>query len=49
MELTEKQNKIWKGVWIEIIWMIWNHKNKIVFKHGKVDTQELFCMVQLNA
>ena len=37
MALNNKENKIWKGLWISIIWNIWNHRNKIVFKQGKVD------------
>jgi len=50
MELNDKQNKIWQGVWVGIVCMIWNHRNKIIFKQGKVDDEEVFfCMEQLNA
>ena len=49
MALNSKENKIWKGLWISIIWNIWNHRNKIVFKQGKVDPEEIFTLSQLNA
>jgi len=25
--LINEQNIIWKGIWIVIIWRIWNHRN----------------------
>jgi len=37
INLNDKQNKIWKGVWETIVWMIWNHRNMIIFKKGRVD------------
>ena len=49
MALNSKENKIWKGLWISIIWNIWNHRNKIVFKQGKVDPEEIFTLIHLNA
>jgi len=46
-ELNAKQNKIWKEMWVAMLWRIWNHRNKIIFKNNKVDVEELFCMTQL--
>jgi len=35
-------------MWITIVWTIWNHRNKIVFKQDRVDALEIFYMEQLN-
>jgi len=48
-ELNDIQNIIWKGVWIAIVWTVWNYANKIIFNQGKVDVHEIFCIAQLNA
>jgi len=34
-------------MWVAIVWEIWNHKNKIVFKNEVVDADEIFCLAQL--
>jgi len=49
LTLNSKGNKLWKGVWVSIIRNIWDHRNKIVFRQGKVDVEEIFTMAQLNA
>jgi len=35
-------------MWIAVVWTIWNHRNMIVFKQGRVDALEIYCMTQLN-
>ena len=30
------------GVWVGDPWNIWKHRNKIVFKEGMIDAQEIF-------
>ena len=32
-----KQNMVWKGIWVAIVRCIWEHKNSVVFKQGVVD------------
>jgi len=34
------------GIWVGIIGEIWNHRNRVVFKNGRVDLVEVFTMVQ---
>ena len=46
LSLNSKGNKLWKGVWVSIIRNIWNHRNKIVFRQGKVDVEEIFTLTQ---
>lgn len=43
------KSKIWyrKGLWVAMIWSIWDHRNKIIFKQEKVDVEEVFHMAQL--
>jgi len=36
------------GIWVGIIGEIWNHRNRVVFKNGRVDLVEVFIVVQSN-
>jgi len=47
--LNEKQNKVWKVVWVAIVRAIQIHINNIIFKQKKVDVVEIFSVAQLNA
>jgi len=47
--VNSKQNLVWKGVWAAIVWSIWEHRNRIVFKQGKVDVEEIFHLPQLKS
>jgi len=40
-------NKVWKGMWVAIVLEIWNHINKVVFKGGVVDHEEIFSLAHL--
>jgi len=46
--IKEKQNVVWKRLWIAIVWNIRKHKNSIIFRQGKIDTQEIWSMTQQN-
>jgi len=35
-------NKAWKGLWMTIVREIWNLRNKVVFRGGLVDEEEIF-------
>lgn len=37
VNVNVKQNLVWKGVWTTIVWSIWDQRNRIVFKQGKID------------
>jgi len=34
-------------MWVTIVSEIWNHRNKVVFKGGAVDAEEIFSLAQL--
>jgi len=40
--------RCWRGILVGIIGEIWNHRNKVVFKNGRVDLVEVFTVVQRN-
>jgi len=46
-KLNKIQNLEWKGLWIGIIWSIWDIKNMIVFKDEIVDQIEMLYLTQL--
>ena len=45
--LSEKQNQVWKGVWVAILRCIWEHRNKVIFRQGIPDHEEAFQAAQL--
>jgi len=34
-------------MWMTIVWVIWNHRNNIIFRDETVDAKEVFTMAQL--
>ena len=48
-QFNVKNNRVWKGVWIAVLWSIWNHMNGVVYRDRKVDAEEIFSMAQLQA
>jgi len=49
VNLNRRQNKIWQGMWLAIIGEIWKHRNGVIFKHRKVDPEEIFALAQVTA
>jgi len=47
--LNTRQNTMWKGMWLAIVGKIWRHRNEVIFKQKKVDTEEIFSLAQVNA
>jgi len=47
LELNLKGNMLWKGVWIAIVWTLWNHRNNIIFRNGIPDPKEIFSLTQV--
>jgi len=37
LHFNNKRNNLWKGLWISVICNIWSHRNRVVFRQGKVD------------
>jgi len=48
-QASNKQNPIWKGVWVDVIRCIWDQRNLIIFQQGVVDAEEVFQKVQLKS
>ena len=46
--LSNKQNCVWKGMWLAIAKAIWTQRNRIIFNGGQVDEIELFALTQLH-
>jgi len=46
---SNKDNGVWKGMWLALAKEIWNHRNRIVFNNGQVDEIEIFATTQLHA
>jgi len=46
-DLNNKQNTIWRGMRMTIVWKLWNHRNNMVFKPGKMDCVKVFTIAQL--
>jgi len=49
IQSSNKQNLVWKGVWANIIWCMWEHRNSVVFNQSVVDTEEVFQNAQLKS
>jgi len=47
MNLSFSVNKVGKEIWVVIVFKIWDHRNKVVFRSGVVDAEEIFCLDQL--
>jgi len=47
MELSQKGNMIWRGMWIAIIWCIYNQRNCIIFRNGRADAEEVLCIAHI--
>jgi len=37
-------NRAWKGMLVATVSEIWNHRNKVVFKGGLMDAEEIFSL-----
>ncbi|XP_068466007.1 uncharacterized protein [Phaseolus vulgaris] len=47
--VSNKQNRIWKGIWANVIRCLWDQRNMIAFQQGVVDAEEVFQRVQLKS
>nr|AER13158.1 putative retrotransposon [Phaseolus vulgaris] len=49
VHLNTKQNLVWKGLWVTTVRGIWEQRNLLIFKQGKLDAEEIFHQAQLNS
>ena len=42
-------NRLWKSLWVSIVWSIWKHRNRVIFNQAKVDAEEIFTMTQVQS
>ena len=47
--VTESVNQVSGCVWLAVVGELWNHRNKKVFRNGRVDHIEIFAMSQVKA
>ena len=45
--MSEKQNQVWRGVWVAITRSIWEHRNNVIFRQGVPDPEETLQAAQL--
>ena len=49
IQLSNKQNMVWKGIWAALVRCIWEHRNAVVFKQRVVDVEEVLQQAQLKS
>jgi len=49
VQLSKKQNMVWKGIWAALVRCIWEHRNAVVFKQSVVDAEEVLQQAQLKS
>ena len=42
--MNKNCNKLWRCIWVAIIWCIWNQRNNIIFRNARVDVDEVFTL-----
>jgi len=45
--VNKSVNQVWSSVWVAMVDELWKHRNRKIFKSGKIDHIEIFTMVQL--
>ena len=49
IQVSNKQDLIWKGIWTAIVRSVWEHRNLVAFKQGVVHAEEMFQQAQLKS
>jgi len=47
LEYSSKCDKVWRCVWVTIVWSIWNHRNDVIFRNAKVDAEKFFTLAKM--
>jgi len=45
----KKGKKFWSTLWVLVLWVIWKHRNKIIFDNKMCDVGELFDTIQVKS
>ena len=46
---NKEGNRLWKSLWVSIVWCIWKHRNRVIFNQAKIDAEEIFTMAQVQS
>ena len=46
---NQEGNKLWKSLWVSVVWCIWKFRNKVIFNQAKIDDEEIFTMAQVQS
>jgi len=47
--LHTKCSNVWDCMCMDIIWVIWSHRNGVIFKNAIIDMEEVFILAQTKA
>lgn len=47
--LNKEGNRLWKSMWVSVVWCIWKHINRVIFNQGKVDAEKIFTLAQVQS
>jgi len=46
---NKEGNRLWKSLWVLVIWCIWKHRNKVIFNQAKIDVEEIVTLAQVQS
>jgi len=49
MCFNKEGNRLWKSLWVSVVWSIWKHINRIIFNQAKSDVEEIFTLAQVQS
>jgi len=49
MGTNSTENSMWRFMCVVVIWGIWNHENRVIFKEAVVDSVEILTITQIKA
>jgi len=49
MSFNKEGNRLWKSLWVSIVWSIWKHRNRVIYNQTKIDAEEIFTMAQVQS
>lgn len=47
--LNQEGNRLWKSLWVSVLWCIWKHRNKVIFNQAKIDAEKIFTLAQVQS
>jgi len=46
---NQEGNRLWKSLWVSVVWSIWKHRNRVIFNQAKIDAEEIFKLAQVQS